>query len=187
MARSFRAILGVAAALSLALCAAVAALWARSYAHLDSVGYSHNAPPGPTAVDWGYHLTSTRGVLTLGHYVDHFTDPAVVASQRRERYRSRWDWTTTAPATPAADKWVGFDVRRNPYPYGTNRNWRVTVPDAVPCVLAAALPLTAFVRHRRRRRRARAGACSHCGYDLRATPDRCPECGRACAPTALAQ
>jgi hypothetical protein len=47
--------------------------------------------------------------------------------------------------------------------------------------LTAVLPAVWVVRWLRGRRRGRGGLCPACGYDLRATPGRCPECGRAVA------
>jgi predicted amidophosphoribosyltransferase len=49
-------------------------------------------------------------------------------------------------------------------------------------VAAATLPfvvlfLLAFADLRKQQTRADEGRCANCGYDLRATPNRCPECG----------
>ena len=54
------------------------------------------------------------------------------------------------------------------------------VPCPVVVVLLAVLPLAWVVRSDRqfrRRHRPRPAACLTCGYDLRASPDTCPECG----------
>jgi len=55
----------------------------------------------------------------------------------------------------------------------------VLCPDwAVIAVLLLPMGLWAGIGWRQRRR-AKAGHCANCGYDLRATPEKCPECGRA--------
>jgi hypothetical protein len=45
-------------------------------------------------------------------------------------------------------------------------------------VLAGVLPGAWLVSKLARGRGQQTGRCSGCGYDLRATPDRCPECGK---------
>jgi hypothetical protein len=41
----------------------------------------------------------------------------------------------------------------------------------------AVLPIRWIISRSTRRGGAAPGICAHCGYDLRATPNRCPECG----------
>jgi hypothetical protein len=50
---------------------------------------------------------------------------------------------------------------------------------AVAAAFAGPPTISAAIRFARRRYRRRKGFCERCGYDFRATPGQCPECGAA--------
>jgi hypothetical protein len=73
-------------------------------------------------------------------------------------------------------KWefAGFAYARNG---GTADSTSVVGVPLIYLILATAVLPTLWWLHHRRSIRRGPGHCSNCGYDLRASPDRCPECG----------
>jgi hypothetical protein len=76
------------------------------------------------------------------------------------------------------DRWKGWGET----PVYDEHRWQVTAPAWFLFLVVAGPGVLIGVRAWRRRQQRRAGLCAGCGYDLRATPERCPECGRAINP-----
>jgi hypothetical protein len=177
------------AMLSLLLCVAMTALWGRSYVRGDQViagywGYQLH-PKFTNYYDaWELACTNERGRWTVAWRVH-----ACIAGP--DRYEAspgakgrRFD---VGPINPNVKSMLNgyLDARGRASRIATVRytfqpRWRsVSVPHALATLLLAIVPVGAIVRRKRLSRRRQRGCCLNCGYDLRATPDRCPECGTA--------
>ena len=67
-----------------------------------------------------------------------------------------------------------FDVSGRRYRYSPNV---IVLPFWLPVGILAVLALRISYRSYRVRKRRLTGMCTKCGYDLRASPGECPECG----------
>jgi hypothetical protein len=77
------------------------------------------------------------------------------------------------------DVWgtAGFYFART-QPNAAIQDWCIIFPHWVILLLTSIAPSIFIFRRRRSTVRKSKNLCPHCGYDLRATPQRCPECGR---------
>jgi hypothetical protein len=173
MARRLFTVLSV---LSLLLCVAVVVLWVRSYWVYDVVRWNR------------LQLSGVRGGLLVasltseGRQSGEF-DPMVAPGLTHERFPpddgTAWDgggpekdWHVAGLRYREGAIFGSFYARALAVPY-----WLLLVVGSTP--FAGWLSVTR--RRRMRERRRQGNLCASCGFDLRATPGRCPECGTPAA------
>ena len=76
---------------------------------------------------------------------------------------------------------VGFELSHKNSVNGTRHDeyWHAIVPSWFAVIVFGLLPGFRLWTWNRQRKRKRDNLCLKCGYDLRESPDRCPECGAA--------
>lgn len=165
-------------AVSLLLCAATALLWVASW--IDGI-----------TVDKGKLLAFHIADMPQGKFValerdwDHYSTAGIWHKLRRRA--TVWhDWAglefggidrterVDLPGVPAFQQ----NVAATHYEYVTVAAKLVAVPLWAVFVIFAVLPAARLAGRLRQNRRLRSGRCPGCGYDLRASTDHCPECGR---------
>jgi hypothetical protein len=160
------------ATLSLLLCVAASVLWVRSY-RVSDIYCNYRAGRYRQVV-------SSRGQLQLAWGPTSYPDATTWTSRP-------WPYigVGTGPVPTLDWQFLGFMSFTGTTNGVPRRFSELFAPDWSFAMLFGTLPAVWAVLRLRARRFA-AGRCPACGYDLRATPNRCPECGAMSAPQTAA-
>ncbi|HEY7089816.1 MAG TPA: hypothetical protein VH518_17090 [Tepidisphaeraceae bacterium] len=163
-------------AVSLLLCVATVGLWVRSYWVFDVL--THNTETRDhTVLCWILWSQQGSGAICR----------TVATEQTIFSPIEGWQWNTNSTANPMGALRYGFIFDRGELSASDSTSssirWRtIGIPFWLLEIFFAIWPSWWLLRERRRRAALReGGCCKNCGYDLRATPDRCPECGTVAA------
>lgn len=173
--------------ISLLVCLAVGALWVRSHWSCFVLSYEFTRPAGEHVTDWCYRAFDTPGRLGFARSTCTHAD---FSPEELKLPNARAIWSFEPfPASDIRGDSFGpnfFNGCTNWWFHGfglytvlsSGGNMKVVViPYGLLFVLFAILPSFRAQRFRRQYRRKRMGLCLRCGYDLRASTIRCPECG----------
>jgi len=158
-----RRLLNLLTVLSVLLCVVVAYLWARSYAPQEFVC---RILDGKVLLLYVTPVHARQ--LEPGR--QEYTNVRWVVDRFRAEPRNRLAWRV-----------LGFEFVVGPDFRDSHSHVLVGLPFWLIALAAAGLLLA--LAHARRRYLVRPGLCAKCGYDLRGTPDRCPECGEMAKST----
>lgn len=182
-------------AINLLLLAGIVVLWTRSTRHMDVLGYVAADDDVVWISSQPHALSLTRaadqiGILfglggRRGFSVVSFEYSRLITVDLSQfkppsgMVTMSGTITFTIPPPPTTGPFGGFSHQQSFDATGGPLQSSYTVPLWFVTLLLAAWPVWAVVRLVRRRRRFAEGLCQVCGYDLRETPSRCPECGTA--------
>ena len=171
----------ILSALSLLLFVAVVVLWVRTLLVVDCVGWWWTPPDRSRQTE--SCILSGMGRVAYGRYESAGQGP--YPDRRDDGWRTydvNWPrgWAWGAPPWQACGFAVGVKHSKD-----GNGERHITTAFAVPYWSLACLTLVLPTTWALRRKRAGPGLCPSCGYDLCATPDRCPECGEPAAPAGV--